>query len=306
MKRTAIISTGSRLGLALLVATTFHVLVFMYVGFTVQNQPALSTPLKVTLTSFKTEQKPAQADYPAQKIAQQTARQNPQGRSTQTKKTLPTTNNPTPFQGTVIHQEQNVIQPPDQREPPGKNLPKVVTTSRSDHKKDSNHKEEQSSAEMPKKPVATSTEHDSQPIDLREEIAALETLFNKERQAYARPPRVKRLTALSTLQEPGAFYKESWRRKVEKVGNINYPEQARTRHIYGELSLLVAINRDGSLDHVEVLKSSGYPVLDDAAVRIVRLAAPYAPFGDDLKDYDQVEIIRTWRFEPTDKLFSAS
>ena len=270
----------------------FHVLVVMCVGFTVQDKATLSKPLEVTLASFKTEEKPAQADYLAQ--------QNQQGSGTQAEKTIPTTNNPAPFQDTVIRQAQNAIPPPARPESREKNLPNVVATSRSDHKAP------KSPEEVAKKPVTAPTEHDSPPIDLREEVATLEALFNEQRQAYARRPRVKRLTAMSTLQEAGAFYKESWRRKVEKVGNINYPEQARKNHLYGELSLLVAINRDGSLDHVEVLKSSGYPVLDDAAMRIVRLAAPYAPFGDDLKDYDQVEIIRTWRFEPSDKLFSPS
>ncbi|MFK0571490.1 energy transducer TonB, partial [Endozoicomonas sp.] len=105
-------------------------------------------------------------------------------------------------------------------------------------------------------------------------------------------------------QEAGAFYKESWRRKVEKVGNINYPEKARRDQLYGELRLMVAIKRDGTLSSVEIMASSGYKVLDDAAIRIVKLASPFAPFDDTLKSYDIVEIIRTWRFEPGDRLFS--
>jgi protein TonB len=67
---------------------------------------------------------------------------------------------------------------------------------------------------------------------------------------------------------------------------------------------MVGINSDGTLSNVEIMKSSGYSVLDDAAIRIVKLAAPYAPFTNDLKDYDRVEIIRTWRFEKGDRLFS--
>ena len=91
---------------------------------------------------------------------------------------------------------------------------------------------------------------------------------------------------------------------MEKVGNLNYPEKARRHQLYGELRLVVAINRDGTLSNVEILDSSGFQVLDDAAVRIVRQASPFAPFDDTLKSYDMVEIIRTWRFEPGNRLFS--
>jgi protein TonB len=68
--------------------------------------------------------------------------------------------------------------------------------------------------------------------------------------------------------------------------------------------LLVSIRRDGSLHEVLVLESSGHAVLDQAAMRIVHLAAPYAPFTGDLADFDRLEIIRTWRFERGDRLSS--
>lgn len=106
------------------------------------------------------------------------------------------------------------------------------------------------------------------------------------------------------MLEPGAAYKNAWKQKVERIGNLNYPAKARQQQLYGELRLMVAINRDGTLSSVEILKSSGFSILDDAAIRIVRLAAPYAPFTDDLRDYDIVEIIRTWRFEKGNRLFS--
>lgn len=91
---------------------------------------------------------------------------------------------------------------------------------------------------------------------------------------------------------------------MERIGNLNYPEDARRQHLYGSLRLLVSINRDGTLYEVLVLESSGEPVLDQAAQRIVRLAAPYAPFTGDLTDIDRLEIIRTWRFERGDRLSS--
>ena len=94
-----------------------------------------------------------------------------------------------------------------------------------------------------------------------------------------------------------ADYVHRWREKVEAIGNRNYPEQSRRLGIYGDLRLLVAINRDGSLKDVEILSSSGHDVLDSAAVRIVRLAAPYPAFPPELRETaDVLEIIRTWQF----------
>ena len=105
------------------------------------------------------------------------------------------------------------------------------------------------------------------------------------------------------MRDKGAWYKEDWRKKIERIGNLNYPDEAR-RQLYGSLRLLVSINRDGTIYEVQVLESSGEPILDQAAQRIVRLAAPYAPFSGDLADIDRLEIIRTWRFERGDRLSS--
>ena len=102
------------------------------------------------------------------------------------------------------------------------------------------------------------------------------------------------------MRDKGAWYKDEWRKKVERIGNLNYPEEARRQQIYGNLRLMVSINRDGSLYEVQVLESSGQPLLDQAAQRIVRLAAPFAPFTGDLTDIDRLEIIRTWKFAKGD------
>ena len=102
-----------------------------------------------------------------------------------------------------------------------------------------------------------------------------------------------------------AFYLNSWRRKIETIGNLNYPVEARKRKLYGDLRLMVAILPDGTLKEVELLQSSGHRVLDDAAVRIVRLAAPFAPFPDELRQTtDVLEIIRTWQFRKNSSLRS--
>ena len=100
-----------------------------------------------------------------------------------------------------------------------------------------------------------------------------------------------------TKEHKYASYMESWRSQVEQVGNLNYPEAARQRQLSGDLVLSVTINADGSVEQVEVIRSSGQKVLDDAAVRIVSMAAPFDPFPESiLKEADQIHITRTWQF----------
>ena len=111
-------------------------------------------------------------------------------------------------------------------------------------------------------------------------------------------PRIRRIVDGRADTPEDHWYFESWRRKVERIGGLNYPDQARERKIYGSLRLLVAIEPDGSLRDVRVVDSSGHKVLDDAAVRIVRLAAPYAPFSPGMREHtDVLEIVRTWQFK---------
>ncbi|MEJ2760202.1 MAG: energy transducer TonB [Gammaproteobacteria bacterium] len=90
---------------------------------------------------------------------------------------------------------------------------------------------------------------------------------------------------------------EAWRAKVERVGNLNYPQEAQRQGLSGSLILDVALNPDGSVKKIIVRRSSGYKVLDDAAIRIVKLASPFAPFPDDIrKETDILHITRTWQF----------
>jgi protein TonB len=132
-------------------------------------------------------------------------------------------------------------------------------------------------------------------------IARLEGEIARQTEAYNQRPRRKFLGA-RVSEYRFAQYVEDWRQKVERVGNLNYPAAARGR-LYGSLVLTVVIKRDGDLDHVEVNRSSGQPVLDQAAVRIVRMAAPYAPFPDAIsRDTDILEITRTWTFTSEDQL----
>ncbi len=136
------------------------------------------------------------------------------------------------------------------------------------------------------------------------EMVRLEAQINKNWDAYQKLPRRKFIGA-RTQEYRFAQYIEDWRIKVERIGNLNYPEQARREHIYGKLQLSVSIRADGSVDSVEVTTPSGKPLLDAAAVRIVRLAAPFSPLPPSItKDTDILTITRTWSFTPTDMLES--
>lgn len=133
-------------------------------------------------------------------------------------------------------------------------------------------------------------------------IARMEAQISRELDEYNKRPR-KAFVGSRAEEYRFAQYVEDWRLKVERIGNLNYPEDARGR-VYGSLVLTVSIKSDGSLESVEVQRSSGHRVLDRAAERIVKMAAPYARFPANIKrDTDILVITRTWTFAPGDKLF---
>ena len=106
-----------------------------------------------------------------------------------------------------------------------------------------------------------------------------------------------RLTPDTAPNVDFAYYLDAWRREVERVGQLNYPAEARAKGLAGTLRLRVTIAADGTLQDVQLLQTSGHAVLDAAAVRIVRLAAPYAPFSPTMRSTTEVlEIERTWQF----------
>ena len=127
-------------------------------------------------------------------------------------------------------------------------------------------------------------------------IAALSAEIRRKQEAKAKRPRRKFISA-STREYKYAAYMEAWRSKVERVGNLNYPDVARKRKLSGSLILAVDLNSDGSINQIIIRKSSGHKVLDDAAIRIVELAAPYAPFPKQIaNETDILSIVRTWQF----------
>lgn len=283
------VTARDRLGFTLFLAAVLHALVILGVTFDLPTPSELSKALEITLATQPSDRAPEQADYLAQ-VSQE-------GSGTLDEKAAPSTTEEAQFQDSEIQEvtpAQEMSAPPPVPAQPRQ----VVTTiaSRPDRV-----------LSLPATPEQPETPRPMQRFDmsrLSQEIASLEAQLAEERQQYAKRPRVHRLNAASTMQDKGAYYKDAWRRKVERVGNQNYPSEARDQGIYGSLRMLVAINRDGTLREVKILETSGHRVLDNAALRIVRLAAPYAPFTGDLMDVDVLEIIRTWRFEPGDRVSS--
>jgi protein TonB len=136
------------------------------------------------------------------------------------------------------------------------------------------------------------------------EAMRLEAQIAKDMDAYQKRPK-RRFVGARAEEYRFARYVEDWRLKIERVGNLNYPEAARRLKLYGNLLLTVSIRADGSVEHVEINRSSGQRVLDAAAVHIVEMAAPFAPLPPDIRrDTDILHITRTWTFTKGDLLRS--
>ncbi len=153
--------------------------------------------------------------------------------------------------------------------------------------------EEQANAWLNPAPEESATPGEAVPLENRETLVEQIDVAFLNARAQPRERYVHSSTRASEL----APYLESWRLQTERVGNLNYPDAARRDRIEGELVLDVAVRADGSVEGVDILRSSGHKVLDDGAERIVTIAAPFEPFSEEMRrDYDILHIIRTWRF----------
>ncbi|MGQ2966862.1 TonB family protein [Methylophilus sp.] len=146
-------------------------------------------------------------------------------------------------------------------------------------------------------PVQTQPE-----IMAMQEMAKLEALIAKQQDAYEMRPK-RQFIGARTREYRFANYVDQWRQKIEQVGNLNYPEAARTKKLYGKLLLTVAIRADGSIENIKIEQSSGNRLLDESARRIVQLAAPFPAFAADIRrDTDVLNITRTWTFSKDHQL----
>ncbi len=136
------------------------------------------------------------------------------------------------------------------------------------------------------------------------EMARLAARIDQQWDAYQKRPR-RMFVGARAVEFTFARYVEDWRLKVERIGNLNYPEAARRNKLYGSLVLTVSINADGTVESVQIDRSSGSRILDAAAVNIVEMAAPYAPFPEEMRNkVDILGITRTWTFTRSDRLTS--
>lgn len=161
-------------------------------------------------------------------------------------------------------------------------------------------------------PDESETEHkeitaDATDLLLRSlDIARLKAQIDQDHDDYQKRPK-RKFVGARTKEYRFARYVEDWRIKVERIGNLNYPEAARKGKLYGNLQLTVSIRADGALESIEIHRSSGEKILDQAAINIVKLAGQngFAPFPPDIsQDTDILHITRTWVFAPSDMLLS--
>jgi len=288
MSTTADINPIDRLGLTLFVALVFHAVVILGIAFTRDTPKKLQSPdrtLEILVVHHPTEtKKPDKADFLAQTSQEGGGTTKQKDKPTVAPSPIAAQPNPTekPAKLPVEKPSETQVQPRTKR---------VITSHRAKPKRVEPTPEKKTKPREKKKLTATQLI-----ASTNQEISRLTAELDRKTKAYSKRLRHKRLTA-STQEYKYANYLDAWRRKVENIGNLNYPDEAKRRRLHGNLVLHVAVLADGSVKEINIKKSSGKKVLDDAAVRIVRLSAPFAPFSPEIREEtDIIDIIRTWQF----------
>ncbi|MBQ0832570.1 energy transducer TonB [Marinobacter sp.] len=277
------VSDLDRFSFTLFMALVVHAVVVLGITFAPELPRSSAQTMEITLSQFDDEKAPEKADFLAQTSQQ--------GSGTEDEPREMTTPQPSEISQPDVAQ----VQPePRAQVAPVRRQERAVVQTESRSSRQVQQPEQSIKPEQEPLPVREKKSL----MDRSLEIASLEARFDAQQQAYARKPRVMRVTAASTLKSTNAWYVQNWVSKVTRVGNINYPTEARRAGVYGTLRMLVSMQKDGTIKEVAILQSSGSTLLDDAAIRIVRMAAPFAPFPNEMrKDVDELEIIRTWSFQ---------
>jgi len=279
---------NERFGFTLFVSIALHVVLILGVGFGILEQASSSTSLEITLAHYRSQDAPQEADFLAQ--------ENQQGSGSLQDKAAPSTPVESRFSDDRIQDvspfmESNDIEQQRQEQ---------VITSTADALQVKDEKVIEETPEVPDQPLENLTD-----AEFNQRLSSLQAQLAIRRQEYAKRPRRYTISSASTQKARDAIYLDNWRKKVEAVGNLNYPTEASTQGIYGNLRLLVSLRADGSVANIRALSSSGHKVLDDAAIRIVHLASPFAPFPADLRqEADILDIVRTWQFQRNNSLRS--
>ena len=279
---------NERFGFTLFVSIALHVVLILGVGFGILEQASSSTSLEITLAHYRSQDAPQEADFLAQ--------ENQQGSGSLEDKAAPSTPVESRFSDDRIQDvspfmESNDIEQQRQEQ---------VITSTADALQVKDEKVIEETPEVADQPLENLTD-----AEFNQRLSSLQAQLAIRRQEYAKRPRRYTISSASTQKARDAIYLDNWRKKVEAVGNLNYPTEASTQGIYGNLRLLVSLRADGSVANIRALSSSGHKVLDDAAIRIVHLASPFAPFPADLRqEADILDIVRTWQFQRNNSLRS--
>ena len=274
------ITPGDRLASTLALSLILHGVVLLGVGFTVEQPAPVVPTLDVILTQTRSETPPEKADFLAQ------SSQQGGGDSDTAERPREPQSSPVPKPDDGVAPAPLEASAP--RTAPPRPEPVVSTTRASDA----------SSAEPAPDPVPEiQTPTTRELVERSMELARLSAELDQQRQLYAKRPRRKFLSA-STQEYEYAAYMRAWVARVERVGNLNFPDEARRRKLEGQLVMTVAVRRDGTIESIDIIEPSGHPILDEAAVRIVRLAEPFAPIPNTSEAIEILHITRTWQFLP--------
>jgi len=289
--RSWIFDPSSRLDVAILVSIIFHAVVLFGITFKLPTPKFDNavTPLEVVLVNSKSTSKPHKANALAQ------ANLDGGGNTDDNRRAK------TPFPLPPKHRQSIDVTKANQKtkqlEQEAKRLMTAVNSKQNIH---------QSNSRLEKSKQGKKIPNASDLLQRSREIIRLEAQIAKDYEAYQKRPKRKFIGA-RTKEYRFARYVEDWRVKVERIGNLNYPEAAKRDRLYGNLQLTVGIMANGNLESVEINRSSGQKILDAAAIRIVKLAGQngFAPFPPDIKrDTDILHITRTWVFTRSDELMS--
>lgn len=278
------VDARDRLSFTLFVAIALHAFLILGIGFKMPTPIIGSQTMEITLATHQSQKAPEKADFLAQ--------HNQEASGTEDKARQLTTERQAEFADSQVR-DINPLPQVAAASPNDKKDQQIITT-----RGDSNHKTQQI-----KNPDLHEDSEKREGLledqtTITTEIASLQAKLDKQRQEYAKRPRIRTLTSVSAKESFDAKYLNEWGEKIERIGNRNYPQEALNKHITGSLRLSVVINPDGTIYQIDILQSSGKRILDDSARQIVRLAAPFSKFPPEIRRHsDRLQIIRTWKFE---------
>jgi len=270
------ISSNDRISFTFLLALAAHALIILGVGFElIKNHGAAPSTIEVILTKTQNIDEPDNAKVIAEHNQVQSGSVDFDARPTS-----PSVTNQT-FQG-----KEQTNSPATE-----KNSTRVAENQMTLHQNDPN-------SEKHSRDIATEEQIKIQQKELRknqQNVAQLVSELSREKQLYAKRPRINHIDTLSAKSSVEAKYIKDWVQKVEIVGNINYPDKAKRNKLSGTLILSVLVNHDGNVISSIMQQTSGQKLLDESAMKVVKLSAPFKHFPPEMREqYDQLMITHTW------------